>query len=160
MNNHHYNKELREYAHELRTQTISRAEKYLWKAVLSRSRTGVKFKRQRPIYRFIVDFFSQEIALVVEVDGNSHADRGSYDNYRQQKIESLGYTVVRFTEGEILQNVDAVARQLEHVIHCLKHKHKHKILPLNPLQRGRYNIVFIIRRHSPIVRRPRFIAGY
>jgi very-short-patch-repair endonuclease len=120
--NHYYNKDLRVYANELRSETVSRAEKYLWKAVLSRNKMGVKFKRQRPIYRFIVDFFSQEIGLIIEIDGNSHMHNGEYDVYRQQKLESLGYTVVRFSEGEVLQDVDAVGIQLQHVIYCLKER--------------------------------------
>jgi very-short-patch-repair endonuclease len=83
-------------------------------------RMGVKFKRQRPIYRFIVDFFSQEIGLVIEIDGNSHFNKGEYDAYRQRKIEELGYTIVRFSEGEVLQDVDAIITQLQHVVYCLK----------------------------------------
>jgi very-short-patch-repair endonuclease len=51
---------------------------------------GVKFKRKRPIYRFIVNFFSAEIGLIVEVDGNSHFTKGEYDAYRQKKLEELG----------------------------------------------------------------------
>ncbi|WP_430405416.1 DUF559 domain-containing protein [Fluviicola sp.] len=52
MSNNYYNPNLKEFAHELRTETVSRAEKYLWKHVLSRNQQGVKFKRQRPIYIF------------------------------------------------------------------------------------------------------------
>jgi very-short-patch-repair endonuclease len=118
--NNHYNKELREFANEFRTETVSRAEKYIWKAILSRNRMGVKFKRQRPVHRFIVDFFSQEIGLIVEIDGNSHWHKPEYDAFRQQKLESLGYTDVRFSEGEVLNNIDVIHEQLSHVIYCLK----------------------------------------
>ena len=118
--NDHYNKDLREYAHELRTETVSRAEKYLWKAALSKNKLGVKFKRQRPLHRFIVDFFCSELRLVIEIDGNSHMHKAAYDAYRQQKIESLGYTVVRFSEGTVLQDIDSVITKLQHVVYCLK----------------------------------------
>ena len=118
--NNHYNKKLREFAHELRTETVSRAEKHLWKSALSRNRLGVKFKRQRPLDRFIVDFFSQEIGLVIEIDGNSHISKGDYDAYRQKRIESFGFTMIRFSECSVLQDVDAVITQLQHVIFCLK----------------------------------------
>jgi very-short-patch-repair endonuclease len=57
--NNHYNKTLREYAHELRNETVSRAEKYIWKAALRRSQLGVKFKRQRPIDRLSLTSFVQ-----------------------------------------------------------------------------------------------------
>jgi very-short-patch-repair endonuclease len=118
--NNHYNKDLKDYACELRTCSVSRAEKYLWKAGLSRNKMGVKFKRQRPIYRFIVDFFSAEIGLIVEVDGNSHFTKGEYDAYRQKKLEELGYTVIRFNEGDVINNFPIVDNKIRHAIHCLK----------------------------------------
>ncbi|WP_343747257.1 endonuclease domain-containing protein [Fluviicola sp.] len=122
MRNNHYNKDLREFAHELRTETVSRAEKYLWKNALSRNQQGVKFKRQRPILHFIVDFFAQEVGLIIEIDGNSHATKGSYDRMRQDKLENLGYTFIRFSEGDVLNNLGDVITQIQHVIYCLKEK--------------------------------------
>ncbi|MDH4474149.1 MAG: endonuclease domain-containing protein [Fluviicola sp.] len=122
MNNHYYNKQLREFARELRTETVSRGVKYLWKAVLSRNQLGVKFKRQRPIDRFIVDFFAYEIGLIVEIDGNSHLNKGDYDAYRQRQLESLGYTIQRFSEGDVLNNIHEVHVQLSNVVGVLKGK--------------------------------------
>lgn len=58
--NNHYNKNLKEFQRELRTTTVSRAEKQLWKAVLSRKQTGERFLRQRPIDHFIVDFLARK----------------------------------------------------------------------------------------------------
>ena len=98
---HNYNPNLKEYARELRNETVSKAEKHLWKSLLSCQKTGVKFKRQRPIGKFIVDFFSQEIGLIIEVDGNSHLTKAEYDFYRQEKLKSLGYTKHRFSKGEV-----------------------------------------------------------
>jgi very-short-patch-repair endonuclease len=118
--NHHYNKELKDYARELRNETVSKAEKYLWKAVLSRCQTGVKFKRQRPVHNFIVDFFAQEIGLIVEIDGNSHVPKGGYDSYRQQQLELLGFTVIRFSEGDVLNSIHEVHVQIAHAIYSLK----------------------------------------
>ncbi|MNV02790.1 hypothetical protein D3C71_930300 [compost metagenome] len=124
MINNHYNKNLRGFANELRTETVSRAEKYLWKNVLSRNQQGVKFKRQRPILHFIVDFFSQEIGLIIEIDGNSHTNKGSYDRMRQEKLENLSYTMIRFSEGDVINNLGDVITQIQHVIHCLKEERK------------------------------------
>lgn len=120
--NNHYNKQLLTFARELRTETVSRAEKYLWKATLSKNQIGIKFKRQRPIDRFIVDFFAQEIGLIVEIDGNSHTTKGEYDLYRHQRLESLGYCIQRFSEGDVLNNVHEVHLQLSHVVSVLKEK--------------------------------------
>ena len=120
MNNHHYNKNLKKYSRELRNETISIAEKYLWKALLSKKKMGIGFKRQRPIEFYIVDFFSQEIGLIIEVDGSSHYAKGEYDFKRQKKLESLGYTFLRFSEGEVINNIANVHRAISHAIFCMK----------------------------------------
>jgi very-short-patch-repair endonuclease len=82
MNNNYYNPKLKDYAHELRTYSQSKAEKFLWKVALSRRQMGVKFKRQRPILHYIVDFYCQELNLIIEVDGSSHFNKGEYDARR------------------------------------------------------------------------------
>ena len=118
--NNHYNKNLKYFARELRTSTVSKAEKYLWKSVLSRKQTGERFLRQRPIDNFIVDFFSPELGLILEIDGSSHFNKGKYDLYRQQKLESFGYTFLRFYEGDVLQNIGAVKERIDFAIFCLR----------------------------------------
>lgn len=120
MSNNYYYSNLKEFSRELRNETVSRAEKYLWKYVLSRNQQDVKFKRQRPILYFIVDFFSQEIGLIIEIDGNSHLNKGDYDRMRQDKLEALGYTMIRFSEGDVINNLGDVITQIQHAIHCLK----------------------------------------
>lgn len=118
--NHNYNSNLRNYAVELRTETVSRAEKYLWKSILSRKQLGFGFKRQRPIDRFIVDFCCQELNLIIEIDGSSHYHKPEYDYYRQNRLEELGFTVLRFSEGDVLNNVGDIILQLQHVVYSLK----------------------------------------
>ncbi len=118
--NNHYNKNLKEYARELRTQTVSKAEKRIWKAILSREQTGIRFLRQRPIDHFIVDFFAPSLKLIIEIDGNSHFQKPVYDRFRQDKLERLGYTLIRFTEGEVMNLLDNVNERIRHVIYCLK----------------------------------------
>ncbi|TSJ47546.1 endonuclease domain-containing protein [Fluviicola chungangensis] len=119
-NHNHYNLKLKEYARELRTETVSKAEKVIWKGLLSRKQTGERFLRQRPISHFIVDFFAPEIGLIIEIDGNSHVNKGNYDRYREDKLVSLGYTLIRFTEGDVIWNMDVVSEQVRHVIHVLR----------------------------------------
>ncbi|MFN5415775.1 MAG: endonuclease domain-containing protein [Flavobacteriia bacterium] len=120
--NNHYNKNLKSYSRSLRSESVSKAEKYIWKALLSRKQTGIAFKRQRPIANFIVDFFAAEIGLIIEIDGNSHVDKGEYDFYRETKLKSLGFELVRFKEGEVLNNLDKIHLEIMHVIDCLKEK--------------------------------------
>jgi len=120
--NSHYNPELKKYANELRNESVSRAEKYLWKAVLRKKQLDVAFKRQRPVDRFIVDFFSAEIGLIIEIDGNSHSTKGSYDRYRQERLEKLGYTIIRIKEGEVLNRYPEVEAKIVRAIEILKSK--------------------------------------
>jgi very-short-patch-repair endonuclease len=120
--NNHYNSNLRNYAYELRTESVSRAEKYLWRAVLSRIKQGVKFKRQRPIGNYIVDFFSQEIGLIIEIDGSSHSNKGVYDRQREDILISLGYHLIRFPEGDVIQDVDVVGGKIQNAIYILLNK--------------------------------------
>lgn len=118
--NNHYNPNLKKYVNDLRNESVSRAEKYLWKAGLRAKKLGVAFKRQRPIDRFIVDFFSAEINLIIEVDGSSHDTKGSYDRYRQDRLEAFGYTVIRFQEGEVIHRYPEVENKILRVIEVLK----------------------------------------
>lgn len=118
----HYNKKLRKNAHELRTNSVSKAEKYIWKVLLSKKQLGVKFKRQRPIDSFVVDFYAQEINLIIEIDGSYHLHNQNYDKFREEKLRRMGYDIIRFTEGEVINNIWEVHREISHVIYCLKSK--------------------------------------
>ncbi len=118
--NNHYNPNLREYSRELRTKSVSKAEKFLWKAALSRNQQDAKFKRQRPIDRFIVDFFCQELGLIIEIDGSSHFFKEDYDNYRQERLKSFGYSIMRFSEGDVLNKYELVLLEIQQAIECLK----------------------------------------
>jgi very-short-patch-repair endonuclease len=116
---HNYNPNLKEYARELRSQTVSKAEKRIWKSILSSKKlNGERVLRQRPIDRFIVDFFIPELKLIIEIDGNSHYRKPEYDFYRQERLIKLGYTIIRFTEGQVINQLDHVHQQLLHAILC------------------------------------------
>jgi very-short-patch-repair endonuclease len=121
--NNHYNKNLKEFARELRTKTVSKAEKYLWKVLLSRKQTGERFLRQRPIDNYIVDFFAPKLRLIIEIDGSSHLNKGEYDFCRQKKLENLGYVFLRFSEGEVIQNINLVKGRIDYAIFSLRNNH-------------------------------------
>lgn len=127
MTYYHYNKDLKDYARELRSQTATKAERYLWKTTLSKRKTGYRFLRQRPIQNYIVDFFCPELNLIIEIDGSSHISKGIYDSHRQSRLESLGYTMIRFSEGEVLNNLNGVVCSLEHVIHCINQTDRNQV---------------------------------
>ena len=89
-----------------RNQT--QAELNLWWALRSRQIEGAKFKRQHPIGPYIVDFICFDAKLVVEVDGSQHALRVDEDAIRTHFLESKVLTVVRFTNLDVLNNMEGV----------------------------------------------------
>ena len=93
------------------------AEATLWRALRNRQ-TGFKFRRQHPIYSFIIDFYSAEAKLLIEVDGESHLDTdlAIYDNARREYLEDLGYKVIRFTNNDVRYNFRAVASEILQIV--------------------------------------------
>ena len=69
---------------------------------------GYQFNRQRPILDFIVDFFCPKLNLVIEIDGWSHIGKEQNDKKRQEKIEYLGITFLRFDDHDVKTNMDGV----------------------------------------------------
>ncbi|WP_165068532.1 endonuclease domain-containing protein [Paludisphaera rhizosphaerae] len=86
------------------------AERLLWAALRDRRNIGLKFRRQVPMGPFILDFFDAEHKLALEVDGPVHEDRVEYDFARDSELRRRGLTILRFSNEEVLGDVDAVAR--------------------------------------------------
>lgn len=124
MENHHqYNKSLREFAHEKRNE-MTKAEACLWKYALSRKQMGRTFNRQRPVLSFIADFLCKELNLIIEVDGYSHLLEENYekDVVRQKKLENAGFTVIRFKDSEVLNDIKQVRTVILNVMEELEKK--------------------------------------
>jgi len=128
-----YNPILKELAKKLRKEGTP-AEKLLWKHIRNKA-SGVEFHRQVPIDNYIVDFYSHEIKLVIEVDGGSHNDDAVYlnDILRQQKLEDFGIRVIRFLEKDVNADIVNTLRAIEVLVGELLGVSQH---PPNPLQRG------------------------
>ena len=77
---------------------------------------GVKFRRQHVIDRYIVDFCSLSIRLIIEVDGPSHEDSQEADAHRQRVLESYGFEVVRSNNQDVLSNLEGVLDLLYNVV--------------------------------------------
>ena len=108
--NHYYNKRLQPYANKLRKR-MTKAEACLWKYVLRAGQlNGYSFRRQRPVLRYIADFMCKELMLIIEADGLSHQWEGAAerDAVRQKHLEEAGFTVLRFDDREILNNIGGV----------------------------------------------------
>jgi len=93
-------------AKEMRRKTTE-SESILWEYLKSK-KLGSKFRRQHLIDDFIVDFVCLSKKLVIEVDGEIHNNQKEKDENRTQILNELGYTVIRFTNQEVIGNVDKV----------------------------------------------------
>jgi len=117
MSNHNYNIKLKPIADKLKKE-MTKAEACLWKYILKGSKTKYKFRRQRTIDKYIVDFVCLELNLIIEVDGESHnhIEIAQNDVLRQNKLENLGFRVIRFTDDEILKELSSVGIIIEQII--------------------------------------------
>ena len=104
---------LKEFARENR-KNATLAEDVLWD-YLRGNALGVKFLRQHVIGDYIVDFVSRHDGLVIEVDGGYHSEPRQQDDdkLREEALENMGYYVLRFTNEEILNNIEYVIDQIE-----------------------------------------------
>jgi len=116
--NHNYNKHLQPYANKLRKE-MTKAEACLWKYILrARQLKGYQFRRQRSILKYIADFMCMELMLIIEVDGITHHWEETIlkDKNKQDDLEAAGFTVLRFTDEEVLNNINVVHGFLENWI--------------------------------------------
>ena len=91
-------------------------EACLWKYVLrARQLKSYQFRRQRPVLNYIADFMCKELMLIIEADGLSHQWEENIvkDKKRQIDLEAAGFTVLRFTDNDILTNIHIVRSTLE-----------------------------------------------
>ena len=103
-----YNKNLTTLARENRSNP-TKTETKIWREILRmRQFAPHKFLRQKLIGGYIVDFYCSELRLVIEIDGDSHAETVEYDLDRTRFLNALGLLVIRYTNDEINQNIEGV----------------------------------------------------
>jgi len=107
----------RENKKELRQKLrndMPKPEKILWYYLRKKQLNGVKFRRQVSIGKYIVDFFSFEKNLVIEIDGDSHFEEGEVekDEVRTKFLESQGLTVLRFYNSDVMNNTEACLNKI------------------------------------------------
>ncbi len=90
-------------------------ERLIWYALRDRRLAGWKFRRQVVIGPYIVDFYSHGASLVLEIDGNSHADRGASDRGREAWLEGLGLRV-RISNDEVLHGLEGVIEGIAEIL--------------------------------------------
>ena len=112
--NRYYTKTANNNAKKLR-QNQTDTESILWHYLRNRALNNIKFRRQVPIGKYIVDFVCMEKKLIIELDGSQHLENNSieYDQNRTEYLVDLGYKVIRIYNNDISKNVKSV---LEYIL--------------------------------------------
>jgi very-short-patch-repair endonuclease len=132
-NNYAYNGKLQHLANKLRKE-MTKAEACLWKYALRAGQMkGYQFRRQRPVLQYIADFMCKELKLVIEVDGLTHQweETAAKDIQKTHDLEQAGFKVVRFTDEEVLKNMNGVIEAIRCVV-----EEREKSTPFTPASGG------------------------
>src|SRR5262249_21166673 len=105
------------FARQLRRSQTD-AERVLWFRLRDRRLAGLKFKRQVPIGRFVVDFVCKDARLIIELDGGQHDENKVRDANRTEILEAMGYLVLRFWNNDVLRNTDGVLEEILRTINA------------------------------------------
>lgn len=84
------------------------AEAKLWAYLRARRFNNIGFRRQHAIGPFITDFCAPRLKFVIEVDGSQHLNQQEYDSERAAFLEAQGYTLLRFSNGDVMNNIEGV----------------------------------------------------
>ena len=98
----------------------TKAESLIWTVLRAKRLAGLKFRRQHPTGPYFVDFACVEKDVVVELDGGYHDLQYETDRQRQAFSESEGWQVIRFSNEEVLADVEAVAISIARLLGCAK----------------------------------------
>ena len=101
----------------------------LWEKLKGKRVRGFDFHRQKPIGYYILDFFCHELCLAIEIDGSVHLEEGRKikDEIRQDDIEQFGIRFLRFKSYQVMNDADAVVREIEKWIDQWLLENKNKI---------------------------------
>ncbi len=109
-----YGQNLKPLAQNLR-KSGNLSEVLLWNEIKSK-KLGVQFLRQKPIDKYIVDFYCNELSLAIEIDGVSHDVKVDADTRRQNVLESKGVRFIRFSDSDVKCNLESVVREIKEFI--------------------------------------------
>ncbi|MBU4142427.1 endonuclease domain-containing protein [Patescibacteria group bacterium] len=116
MNNEIFNQKYHKNSRRKLRCQMTKAEIILWHKI-RRNQLGCKFRRQHGIGKYIVDFYCPELKLIIEVDGNVHfyEENTAADREREKYFKNLGLRLVRYTNLDIMQNIDSVLANLQKI---------------------------------------------
>jgi very-short-patch-repair endonuclease len=106
-----YDPNLKELARRLRNNSTM-SEVLLWRCLKGKQVLGYDFDRQKPIDKYIVDFYCKELRLAIEIDGSTHDKKIHEDVMRQGRLESLGIRFLRFRDGDVKRNLEGVVGEI------------------------------------------------
>ena len=101
-------------ARELRRE-MTIPEKLLWGRLRERRCQGLRFRRQQPIGKYVVDFYCDVAKTVIELDGVSHVGQMERDEERERFLKGMGVRIIRFTNDEVLANLGEVVEEIGRV---------------------------------------------
>ncbi len=112
-----YAPDLKTHARRLRRQ-MTESEQRLWSRLRRNQVLGARFYRQRPLARFIVDFYCPAARLVIEIDGSQHRapEHLARDQRRDEILRRLGLEVLRFPSNRVLTSTDNVMEVIYEVV--------------------------------------------
>ena len=112
---------LYQYGRELR-QELTQAEKKLWAEIRNKKLNGLKFRRQHPVDKFVLDFYCHERKLAIELDGSIHDVKinQEYDEARTAMLGGLGIYTLRFRNDEVINSIESVLQKISEVANMLK----------------------------------------
>ena len=119
-----YNKNLKEFSRKLRNNSTL-GEILLWQKLRAESMMNYTFNRQKPLGRYIVDFYCKPLKLVIEIDGVYHFEEEQKvkDNERQKLLEEMGLYFLRFSEQQVRKDMDLVLKEIGNYIAEFKERH-------------------------------------
>ena len=109
-------------------QNATASEKKLWQS-LRNSQLGYKFRRQQHIGVYIVDFYCEELRLIIELDGITHADPKQYDHdiYRDKELKRNGYCVLRYIDWVVIYQIESVLQSILNTCEAIEESKKKSI---------------------------------
>jgi very-short-patch-repair endonuclease len=112
-----YDTNLKEFSRRLRKNSTL-GEILLWQKLRAGSVMNYTFNRQKPLNRYIVDFYCKPLNLVIEIDGSYHYEQEQMimDKERQHVLEEMGLSFLRFSELQVRKDMDWVLREIENYI--------------------------------------------
>ena len=99
-------------------ERMTQAEILMWDKLKNNQFKGYKFRRQHPIHHFIVDFYCHALKLIIEIDGKYHEseEQKKEDLNRTELLQFQGLKEIRFSNEEVIDDMDLVFKKLEELI--------------------------------------------